>query len=88
MLAQVCFLIAPGKNIYRREERVQAFVAWKQSGTPESKAAWEAEEALREEHLKWNLIVFVGGFFVLNGLLCWGLEKYVIKPATLQTNCH
>ena len=80
MLAQVWFLLAPAKITYRREERMRALATWKQSGTPESKAAWEAENKLRDYHAKSQAFFFIGGFLVFNGLLCWGVEKYVIMP--------
>ena len=75
MLAQLAFLLAPrfGPEPYRHRERMEAFVAWKQLGTPEAKSKWDVECVALDQHIKWKRTLLVGGLSAIDGILCYAL---------------
>jgi hypothetical protein len=84
VLGQLAFLLAPhfGPDPYRRIERRDAFLAWKQLGTPEAKAAFDAECALADRHQRLTAFALIGGFLLADGLLCvafWRFGKHDIR---------
>src|SRR5260221_13887280 len=78
VLVQVWLLLYPhfGPQPYRHEQRMKAFVHWKEIGTSEAKAAFEAEERMLDTHLKVRSFLLIGGFFLLNGVLCYFFWNY------------
>jgi hypothetical protein len=78
ILIQLLFLLRPhlGPEPYRYSERVRAAIAWEQSKTPETKAVLDAEEALLDRHIRLRSTLSVGGFFLINTLLCYFFWNY------------
>ena len=78
LLIQLWFLLQPhmGPEPYRYSERKKAFLDWKQLGTPEAKAAWDAEGDRLDRHLRLTSILVIGGFLLLNGLLFYLFWNY------------
>ena len=78
IVVQLWFLLYPhfGREPYRWSERMRATVAWEQSKTPETKAAMDAEDALVNRHLELRAALYLGGFLLINGLLCYFFWNY------------
>jgi hypothetical protein len=74
-----------GPEPYRRQERMRAFLHWKESGAPEAKAAWVAEEALLDQHIKMRSILVIAGFIGINGLLFYLFWNHGKKKMPNQT---
>ena len=83
ILVQLAFLLTPhmGANPYRRLERKEAFLAWKQLGTPEAKAAYDFECMRADHHERLQDFLFIAGFLVFDGLLGLAVWKYDFRKA-------
>jgi heme/copper-type cytochrome/quinol oxidase subunit 2 len=65
-----------GPEPYRHQERAKALGHWNESGTPEAKAAWDAEEDRLDRYVHLRSILLIGSFFVINGLLFYFFWNY------------
>ena len=90
LVPQIIWLLIPMhlnrlEEPYRREERYQAFNAWRSNQTAETKAAWQ-EESRRLSDWVWGRTAATIGLFVLGDTfaLKWIWRRYGTAPKTAR----
>ena len=81
---QLLFLFAPhmGSDPYRRHERLALYKAWQSNPTAETKAAFDEEIALEDQHHDVITYAAIGSFVVIDAALLYVYWRFWIrKPA-------